>query len=122
ADIDAAERAAYSLFPDLPEFHSGRIVRDEEGRYRLEWVTRAGGGTKSREISSTAFELTRAHVGFVERNRTLEAEDVDPEVEARVLYRMAMPYSAERRYDVVSSLLDDLRTKHAEVDRPATGR
>jgi len=133
-EIDAEERRAYSLFPDLREFHSGRVLTDGEGRYRLEYREREDAAPKSRSISPEAFELTRSHVGFVERHLAPDPAASD-EVEALVLWRMALRYSAERRYDVVTSLLGELRSKYpalsetldaaafeAEADRLAGSR
>jgi len=119
ADIDSMERDRYHLFPDIRGFESARLVRLENGAYRLEFVARGASGstTKSRRISAEAFEQTRLHVALTEAYlRQPAIAGPDSANEAELLHRLSLRYASQARYDIASVLAEDLRGAFPETD------
>jgi hypothetical protein len=109
--IDSLEKEAYQLFPDVKEFQKGQIVRLSKSRFRLDYGYQDLAGTHfvSRKISKEALELTRLHVKLTEDYRRLsQVESSTRDVEANLLYRLALKYASEARYDFTSALVSDL--------------
>jgi hypothetical protein len=106
-EIDAGERAAYHLLPEVEGFVSARFLFDGRA-YRLEYTREDAKGTRqaSVSLSPAAWELTREHAALVERYRALAAasDSIPPEWQ----YRLALKYAAGARYDVSRPLLEDL--------------
>jgi hypothetical protein len=108
-EIDRAERDAYRLFPDIKGFESARILRQKDGKYRVEFTRREGAKlvTGSRAIGADTFELTRDHVRLVDKCRDVWGQAA-PETNAHVLYQMALREALESRYDLSIEALDEL--------------
>jgi len=116
-EIDAAEQKRYNLFPDIENFQKGQIVRLSESKFRLDYTWEDFKGThhKSRKISKEAVDLTRFHVKLTENYQDLsESEGVDPNVEANFMYRLALKYASEARYDLSSVIISDLVKSYPE--------
>lgn len=112
-EIDARERDAYHLFPDVKGFESARLIRLESGSYRLEYTYRGASGarTKSRKISADAFEQTRLHVALSQAYLEPRATALPDSLrEAELLRLLTLRYASQTRYDVATVLLEDLRT------------
>jgi len=116
-EIDREEQKAYHLFPDIKNFHKGQIVRLSEKKFRLDYSYQdlAGIHYKSRKISKEAIELTRLHVRLTENYRRIsKTERIDRNVETNLLYRLALKYASEARYDLTSALISDLIENYPE--------
>jgi hypothetical protein len=108
-EIDAEERKAYQLLPDVDGFLSARFLLKGESKYRMEYTHRDASGehSRSKRISSDIWELTKLHVTLVEKYREQQAAPLE-EGEASSHYRMALKYAARGRYDFSRVLLTDL--------------
>lgn len=120
-EIDAKEREAYQLFPDVGGFLSARFYARGESQYRLEYTHRdvSGEHSRSKRISTDMWELTKSHVALVEkyqRHRSVPLE----EGEAALHYRMALKYAARGQYDLSRILLTDLLTEFPSSAAAAT--
>lgn len=111
AEIDAAERAKYSLFPDLDGFQSARIIRLKASAYRLEYsfTDTLGKHHKSRKISAPAVELTKLHVRLIEEHQASQpTKATDDSLQAAIIYRLGLRYAAQNRHELTSVLFGDL--------------
>lgn len=116
--IDSLEKRTYRLFPDIKDFQQGQIVRLSESKFRLDYGYQNLAGThfKSRKISKQAIELTKLHVKLTEDYQRLsKLESINPDVEADLLYRLALKYSSEARYDFASTLIYNLIESYSET-------
>ncbi|MBU8922210.1 MAG: hypothetical protein KOO63_10375 [Bacteroidales bacterium] len=119
-EIDKAERDIYHLFPDIKGFQSARIVRVSRSKYRLDYTCEdvAGLKHKSRNISADALELTRLHVKLTEDyHKTRLSSAIDRELEAEILYRMALKYASQAKYNMSSRLFGDLLLDYSESNQ-----
>ncbi|MDH3199172.1 MAG: hypothetical protein OEO21_13125 [Candidatus Krumholzibacteria bacterium] len=114
-EIDRVERDRYGLFPDIERFTWARIYRVSDSRYRVEYAYECDGYYcyGERRIDAGVFERTRVHVRLVEDYLDARGSE-SSEVEARLLYRMALRQCTERRYDEASRLLDELERSYPE--------
>ncbi len=119
-EIDAREREAYHLFPDVSGFESARLIEVGAGEYRLEYTYRDGAGsrTRTRKVSAEAFEQTRLHVALSQAYREARAAALpDSFREAEMLRLLALRFASEVRYDVATALVDNLRADFATSDQ-----
>jgi len=114
-EIDRVERDRYGLFPDIERFVWARIYRLPDSRYRVSYAYECNNYYcyGERRISEEVFQRTRVHVRVVERYFDARGSQ-SSEVEARVLYRMALRECAQRRYQEASRLLDELERGYPE--------
>lgn len=114
-EIDRAERDRYGLFPDIERFVWARIYRLPDSRYRVEYAYECNNYYcyGKRRIEAETFERTRVHVRLVERYLDARGSQ-SSEMEARLLYRMALRECAARRYAEASRLLDELERGYPE--------
>lgn len=116
-EIDSSEKKTYHLFPDIKNFQKGEIVRLSESKFRLDytWEDFEGTHNRSRKISKEAVDLTRSHVELTENYLVLsKSEGVDSDVEANLMYRLALKYASEARYDLSSVIISDLVKSYPE--------
>ncbi len=116
-EIDREEQMRFALFPDLPGFVSGRLVRRDDGRLDLEYEIEEKGRRRrgSIRVSAESLDLTRRHVRHIETLEQLRAESGDDaDLEARILQRMALRYGLERRWDLAVPLLDEVRLQYRD--------
>lgn len=105
--IDSEEREAYSLFPEVADFGSARILQEGE-KYFVEFTTQNNLGQKTwrRRISQKALDATKEHVRLVE---LFEAEGRGSELQrAEALYDLGLRYSARGRYDLAPIFFKEL--------------
>ncbi len=109
AELDESEREAYNLFPDLPGFERARFFTNGSS-YRAELALRdkSGSRVKRAGVTPRAWELTRLHVGIVERYRTGQTGDRARDAAAASQYWLALKFASRARYDVSKTLLEDL--------------
>jgi hypothetical protein len=112
-EIDRLERDAYGLFPDITGFRTARIFRTSPDRYRVDYTFDDGRDIEnsSRKITVEVFEHTRLHVQMVEAYMDTR-ERAGENIEALVLYQMALRYSIEHQYDMTVSLLEELQQNY----------
>lgn len=118
-EIDKAERDKYHLFPDIKGFQSARIFRISSSKYRLDYTFQdiTGFQHKSRVISTKTLELTKLHVKLTEDYyRIQRSMTIDRKLEAAILYRLALKYASQARYDVTSRLIRDLLLAYPESE------
>ena len=73
---------------------------------------------KSRIISADALELTKLHVKLTEDyHKTQLSKAIDRELEAEILYRLALKYASQARYNVTSRLFGDLLLDYSESNQ-----
>ena len=116
--IDSLEKKAYHLFPDIKDFHKGQIIRLSDSKFRLDYsfIDIVGTNFKSRKISKEAVDQTRLHIKLSEDYRRLsQFESSSREVEADLLYRLALKYASQARYDLSSVLISDLLGSYPET-------
>ena len=116
-EIDSTERRLYHLFPDLDGYQTGRISRLNDSKYQLEYQITRRTGTKVliRKFSKKAFELTKLHVQLAENFFTMyQARHLPSEQEAEFLYRLALKYAAETRYEMVSMLFQEIKVNYPQ--------
>lgn len=109
--IDAKERAAYHLFPEIKDFTWGQVVRLQSGEYRLEYKDSASGGVilLSKAITSKAVDELRVHVMFAEKYFHLrDSQYVGTSPEAHALYLLALRYASEGSYDRTLEFFNEL--------------
>lgn len=109
--IDATERTAYNLFPEIEDFVSGQIVMLPSGEYRLEYTAGELGGAAlySPAITSGALEQLKTHVMFVEKYLAVkDAEFSGKGAESHGLYALALRYASEGSYDRTLNYFDEL--------------
>ncbi len=109
--IDSLEKQTYHLFPEVKEFQKGQIVRLSESKFRLDYGYQDLAGTHfvSRKLSKEAVELTQFHAKLCEDYRVLsKIESRTPDVEANLLYKLALRYASETRYDFAATLISHL--------------
>lgn len=110
-EIDRVERNLYHLFPDITGFQSARVVRLQDSKYRLNYSYRdtAGLHHKAISISADALELTKLHIRLTDQYLSMHhSKPLDEKLEAEMLYRFALKYASQARYDVSLKLLSDL--------------
>ncbi len=110
-EIDKAEQIRYHLFPDIEGFQSAQIVKLPNLKYRLNfsYQTPTGIQYKSVPITSEALELTKLHILLTENYQNIQrANLLDKALEAEILYRLALKYASQARYDISFRLLGDL--------------
>jgi len=110
-EIDRVERNLYHLFPDITGFQSAQIVRLQDSKYRLNYSYRDTAGLyhKSISISADALALTKLHIRLTDEYRSMQrSKPLDEKLELEMLYRLALKYASQARYDVSSKLLSDL--------------
>lgn len=114
AEIDADERRAYSLFPDIADFVSARFVRTSESRYQLEYIFFENGvqKRKSRPVGAASWADTRRHVRFVEEYAALRQQGEELPGKDAWHYRLALRYAARARYDLAKALIDDFLAEY----------
>lgn len=112
-EIDRPERDAYGLFPDIQGFRSARIYRISPESYRVDYTFEDGRDVEnsSRRITAETFEHTRLHVQMAEAYMDTR-ESAGENIEALVLYQMALRYSIEHRYDTTVSLFEELHQNY----------
>lgn len=116
-EIDTVERNKYRLFPDIKGFENGRFIQKGE-KYRLVYSVKDITGLKQKSvpISQNAFELTQLHVRLTETYENLKRpENISSENEAEIIYRLAVKYASQTRYDVASRLFEDLVKEYPET-------
>ncbi|MBI5869196.1 MAG: hypothetical protein HZB43_13065 [candidate division Zixibacteria bacterium] len=116
SEINATQREAYHLFPDIKGFVSARFLTKPGPAYRLEYSYQSPSGvtkTTSRRITPAAWGLARAHVALVEtglrRNATPLPVD---QSQSEMQYRLALKFAAAGRYDVSHALVSDLLSEY----------
>jgi hypothetical protein len=114
-EINRVERDRYGLFPDIERFTWARIYRLSDSRYLVKYAYECDDYYcyGERRIDAEVFERTRVHVRLVEAYLDARGSE-SSEVEARLLYRMALRECTERRYDAASRLLDELERAYPE--------
>lgn len=117
AEIDAGERDAYRLFPDMDGFVSARFEKKDGGGYRVSIERVEDGATRKRTagVSRESWEATRLHVQLVERAARAGAS-TPPPGENETQYRLALRFAAQGRYEVARPLLEDLSKR--PLDEP----
>lgn len=111
AEIDAAEREAYGLFPGIEGFRSARIVRAQDGDLVIEvTIDTADGTAHTRAIALDSEELdaARVRVALIERDRASAAGQAAPD-EARVLLRVAGRSLLQGRHDLARALFAEVQ-------------
>jgi hypothetical protein len=116
-EIDPAERDRYHLFPDISGFQSAQIIQLPGSKYRLNYTYQdtVGLHQKSIPMSADALELTRLHIQLTDSYlRMRYAKTINENLEAEMLYRLALKYASQARYDVSSKLIGDLITDYPQ--------
>jgi hypothetical protein len=126
-EIDADERRAYSLFPDVVGFVSAQFVQISESRYRVDYLYLENGAQKreSRSLNEASWTDTRRHVRFVEEYEALGLQGERLQGEDAWHYRIALRYAARARYDLAKTLIDDFIAEYPASplrDRAETAR
>jgi hypothetical protein len=108
-EIDASERDAYRLFPDIEGFETASFFARDHG-YTLEYVQRfaTGSRTHQRKISEESFTHTKWHVAFTDEHEVLAREDTISTTEPDLLHRLVLRYAARSRYELATELAADL--------------
>lgn len=125
AEIDKTEQIRYHLFPDIKGFQSAQVVRLPNSKYRLNYSYQAPTGSQlqSTPISSETLELTRLHVQLTENYQSIQrADSIDEAVAAEILYRLALKYASQARYDIASRLLSDLIFSYPQSKNAANAK
>ena len=110
-EIDQQERATYGFFPAVEDFESARIQPDGSG-FRADLVRARAGETHRESMRLTAgqFEAARRHAELIEMAGTPPGAIGEEEA----LWRAALRFASQRRYDVATPLLSDLLARHPE--------
>ncbi len=112
-EIDRQERDDYGLFPDIAGFRSAQIFRVSTDKYRVDYTFDDGGDIEnsSRTVTAETFENTRLHVKVAEAYMDTR-ERAGENIEALVIYQMALRYSIDHRYETTVSLLEELQQNY----------
>ena len=116
-EIDRAERDRYHLFPDITGFQSAQIIQLPDSKYRLNYTYQdtVGLHRKSISLSADALELTKLHIELTDSYlRMRNVKKINENLEAEMLYNLALKYSSQARYDVSSKLIGDLITDYPQ--------
>ncbi len=122
-EIDAAERQAYGLFPDLDCFQTGRLLERANGSVRLEYTCdppstpAAQAGWWTHAVTADAVALTRLHVSLVDAHQREPADSAaNPAVEAACLRRLLLRQASRLDYETASELAGVLRFEYSETE------
>jgi hypothetical protein len=113
--IDAEERAAYHLFPEIKGFTWGQVVRLQSGEYRIQYKDSASGGEilLSKAITSKAVDELRVHAMFDEKYfRLRDSLYSGTSPESHALYLLALRYASEGSYDRTLEFFNELNRNY----------
>lgn len=116
-EIDSTEKETYHLFPDIKGFQSGQLFAVSRSKFRLaySYLEDSRLQNKSTKISTDAFQLTQLHVKLTdEYHRYASLEPQALQKENVFLYRLALKYASQTRYDLTTQLLADLIQNYSE--------
>ena len=116
-EIDAKEKEIYHLFPDIKGFQAAQFFPLSGSKFRLaySYLEDSRLQNKSTKISSDIFQLTQLHVSLTdEYHRHARLEPQALQKENVLLYRLALKYASETRYDLTQQLLSDLVQDYPE--------
>ncbi len=119
AEIDANERAHYRLFPDIIDFQSAQIFRLSNDKYLLSYTTNdeLGIKQKTKSFSTSAFAATQLHVKLHDAYYAFaQKSQIDKQTEAEILYKLALKYAAQTRYDESRHLFNSLVQEFPDVE------
>jgi len=109
--IDKNEKETFRLFPDIKGFESAQFIRISDSKYRMDYTYRDAKGlhNKSNKVSPDALELTRLHIKMTESyQKTNKLKPINPDLEADLIYQLALKYAAQTNYELASKLFSDL--------------
>lgn len=119
AEIDANERAHYRLFPDIKDFQSAQIFRLSNDKYLLSYSVKdeMGISQKNKSFSASAFASTQLHVQLHDAYYAFaQKSQIEKRTEAEILYKLALKYAAQTRYEESRHLFNSLVQEFPDVE------